>query len=214
MLRYHTIPVTAFQQNCSILWCDETKDATAIDPGGEATRIEETAKKLGVRLTQLWLTHAHIDHIGGAGALAQKLSIPIIGPHEGDKFWLDGMQQQAQAFGFAEKALPFTPTRWLKEGDTLTLGKRSLAVHHTPGHTPGHVIFHAAAEKLVFVGDLLFAGSVGRTDFPGGSWQELEASIKRHLWPLPDDTTFIPGHGPKGTIGHEKRTNPFVGERA
>lgn len=214
MLRYHTIPVTAFQQNCSILWCDETKDAAAIDPGGEAARIEETAKKLGVRLTQLWLTHAHIDHIGGAGALAQKLSIPIIGPHEGDKFWLDGMQQQAQAFGFAEQALPFTPTRWLKEGDTLTLGKSSLAVHHTPGHTPGHVIFHAAAEKLVFVGDLLFAGSVGRTDFPGGSWPELEASIKRHLWPLPDDTTFIPGHGPEGAIGHEKRTNPFVGERA
>lgn len=214
MLRYHTIPVTAFQQNCSIVWCDETKEAAAIDPGGEAARIEETAQKLGVQLKQLWLTHAHIDHVGAAGALAGKLGIPIIGPHEGDKFWLDGLQQQVQAFGFEEKALPFTPTRWLNEGDTLTLGKSSVAVHHTPGHTPGHVIFHAQAEKLAFVGDLLFAGSVGRTDFPGGSWPELEASIKRHLWPLPDDTTFVPGHGPEGTIGHEKRTNPFVGERA
>lgn len=214
MLRYHTIPVTAFQQNCSILWCSDTKEAAAIDPGGEVPRIEAQVQKLGLRLTQLWLTHAHIDHIGGAGALAQKLSIPIIGPHEADKYWLDGLQQQAQAFGFAEKAQPFTPTRWLKEGDTLTLGKCSVTVHHTPGHTPGHLIFHAAAEKLVFVGDLLFAGSVGRTDFPGGSWPELETSIKRHLWPLPDDTTFIPGHGPEGSIGHEKRSNPFVGERA
>lgn len=214
MLRYHTIPVTAFQQNCSIVWCDETKEAAAIDPGGEAARIEETAKKLGLRLTQLWLTHAHIDHVGGAGALAQKLGIPIIGPHEGDKFWLDGLQQQVQAFGFEERALPFTPTRWLNEGDSLTLGKSSVTVHHTPGHTPGHVIFHAAGEKLVFVGDLLFAGSVGRTDFPGGSWPELETSVKRHLWPLPEDTTFVPGHGPEGSIGHEKRTNPFVGERA
>ena len=214
MLRYHTIPVTAFEQNCSLLWCDETKEAAAIDPGGEVPRIEAQAQKLGLRLTQLWLTHAHIDHIGGAGALAQKLGIPIIGPHEADKYWLDGFEQQVRAFGFEEKALPFTPTRWLKEGDTLTLGKSSVTVHHTPGHTPGHVIFHAQAEKCVFVGDLLFAGSVGRTDFPGGSWPELEASIKRHLWPLPEDTTFIPGHGPAGTIGHEKRSNPFVGERA
>lgn len=214
MLRYHTFPVTAFEQNCSIVWCSDTMQAAAIDPGGEAPRIEETAKKLGVQLAQIWLTHNHIDHIGGAGALAGKLSIPILGPHEADKYWLDALDKQTAFFNFEEDPLPFTPARWLKEGDTLPLGKSTVTVHHTPGHTPGHIIFHAPAEKLAFVGDLLFAGSVGRTDFPGGSWEELEASIKRHLWPLPPETTFIPGHGPEGTIGYEKRTNPFVGERA
>ena len=214
MLRYHTISVTSFQENCCILWCSETKEAAILDPGGEAARIEAEATKLGVQPKHIWLTHGHIDHVGAAGTLAQKLSIPIIGPHEADKFWLDALDQQAAAFGFAEKTLPVTPTRWLKEGDTLQLGKCTLTVHHTPGHTPGHVIFHAPAEKLVFVGDLLFAGSVGRTDFPGGSWPELEASIKHHLWPLPEDTTFIPGHGPEGTISHERANNPFVGKRA
>jgi glyoxylase-like metal-dependent hydrolase (beta-lactamase superfamily II) len=210
MLRYCTIPVTPFQQNCSIVWCDQTMKATVIDPGGELPRIKAQARALGVTLEQIWLTHAHIDHAGGTGTLARELALPIIGPHEGDRFWIDGLAQQARMFGLAP-AEPFTPTRWLHEGDTVQLGRCTLAVHHCPGHTPGHVIFHSAEAQRAFVGDVLFAGSIGRTDFPGGDHATLIASITRRLWPLGDDTVFIPGHGPESSFGRERRTNPFVG---
>jgi glyoxylase-like metal-dependent hydrolase (beta-lactamase superfamily II) len=209
MLRYETIPVTAFQQNCSLLWCDRTLAAAVIDPGGEIDRITAAAARRGVRVEQILLTHAHIDHAGGTGALARALNVPIVGPHQGDQFWIDGMPQQARMFGMPP-AEPFVPDRWLGDGDTVRVGEVTLAVRHTPGHTPGHVVFHDAESKRAFVGDVLFAGGIGRTDFPGGDYDTLIASITGRLWPLGDDTVFIPGHGPESTFGRERRSNPFV----
>jgi glyoxylase-like metal-dependent hydrolase (beta-lactamase superfamily II) len=210
MLRYHTLPVTPFQQNCSIVWCDQTLEGAVVDPGGELPRITAKVRELGIALKQILLTHAHIDHAGGTGTLARELGLPIIGPHEGDQFWIDGLAQQARMFGFAP-AEPFTPTRWLHEGDTVQVGASTLTVHHCPGHTPGHVIFHCAEAGRAFVGDVLFAGSIGRTDFPGGDHDTLIASITGRLWPLGDATVFIPGHGPESTFGRERRSNPYVG---
>jgi glyoxylase-like metal-dependent hydrolase (beta-lactamase superfamily II) len=212
MLRYQTIPVTAFAQNCSLVWCDDTRDAAVIDPGGDLERILEAVAQHGLTLKAIWLTHAHIDHAGGTGELAQRLGLPIIGPHPGDQFWIDGLPQQSAMFRFPP-ALAFTPTQWLADGDTVRIGHCELAVRHCPGHTPGHVVFHSAQAKRAFVGDVLFVGSIGRTDFPGGNHEELLASIRERLWPMGDDTVFIPGHGPEGTFGQERRSNPFVGER-
>jgi hydroxyacylglutathione hydrolase len=212
MLQYQTIPVTAFTQNCSIVWCDETKDAAVIDPGGDLDHLIDAAKQLGVTLKAIWLTHAHIDHAGGTAELAEKLQLPIIGPHPGDQFWIDGLPQQSKMFGFPP-AGHFTPTRWLADGDTVQIGHCTLTVRHCPGHTPGHVVFHSAEAKRAFVGDVLFAGSIGRTDFPQGNHAQLIASIKERLWPMGDDTVFIPGHGPESTFGEERRFNPYVGER-
>jgi len=209
MLRYQTLPVTPFQQNCSLVWCDETNEAALIDPGGDVERLKAAVAERGLTLTALWLTHAHIDHAGGTGTLARELGLPIIGPHPGDQFWIDGLPQQAAMFGFAP-AEPFTPTRWLDDGDTVTLGRSTLQVRHCPGHTPGHVVFHSAEAKRCFVGDVLFAGSIGRTDFPGGDHDTLIASITQRLWPMGDDTVFIPGHGPESSFGRERRTNPYV----
>mgnify|MGYP003956295735 FL=1 len=210
MLRYHTIPVTPFQQNCSLVWCDHTNQAALIDPGGEVERLKAEVARRGLTLVALWLTHAHIDHAGGTGTLARELGLPIIGPHPGDQFWIDGLPQQSKMFGFPP-AEPFTPTRWLDDGDELTLGESRLTVRHCPGHTPGHVVFHSAEAKRCFVGDVLFAGSMGRTDFPGGDHATLVASITQRLWPMGDDTVFIPGHGPESSFGQERRTNPYVG---
>lgn len=212
MLHYHTIPVTAFEQNCSVLWCDQTQQAALIDPGGDTERLTAQIQARGLTLVALWLTHAHIDHAGGAGALAQQLNVPIIGPHPGDQFWISGLPQQSAMFGFPP-ALPFTPTRWLHDGDTLTLGNETVQVRHCPGHTPGHVVFYAPQIARCFVGDVLFAGSIGRTDFPQGNQQQLIDSIEQRLWPMGDDTIFIPGHGPESSFGHERRYNPFVGGR-
>ncbi|MFT3778542.1 MAG: MBL fold metallo-hydrolase [Ottowia sp.] len=209
MLAYQTVPVTPFQQNCSIVWCGATRQAAVIDPGGELPRIEAAARELGVELAQIWLTHAHIDHAGGAGELARRLGLPIVGPHPGDQFWIDGLAEQSRMFGFPA-AEPFTPARWLADGDTVTVGRETLAVRHCPGHTPGHVVFHAPGAKRAFVGDVLFAGSIGRTDFPGGNHAQLIASIRERLWPMGDDTVFIPGHGPESSFGAERRFNPFV----
>ena len=209
MLEYRTLPVTHFAQNCSIVWCSHTRQAAVIDPGGDLPHIHAALQALHLQPGQIWLTHAHIDHAGGAGELAATLGIPIIGPHPDDQFLIDGLAGQAQMFGFAP-VQPFAPARWLHQGDVLTLGQCQLAVHHTPGHTPGHVVFHAADARLAFVGDVLFAGSIGRTDFPRGNHAQLLQSIAQRLWPWPDDTTFIPGHGPASTIGHEKRHNPFL----
>jgi glyoxylase-like metal-dependent hydrolase (beta-lactamase superfamily II) len=211
-LHYQIIPVTPFQQNCSLLWCDQTREAVLIDAGGEVDKLLAAVQARGLRLTALWLTHAHIDHAGGVGQLAREQGLPIVGPHRGDQFWIDGLPQQAAMFGFAP-AEGFTPTRWLEDGDEVQLGQERLRVRHCPGHTPGHVVFHSASAQRCFVGDVLFAGSIGRTDFPGGNHAQLLASITERLWPMGDDTVFIPGHGPESSFGEERRSNPFVGGR-
>ncbi|WP_295548149.1 MBL fold metallo-hydrolase [uncultured Pseudacidovorax sp.] len=209
MLRYLILPVTPFQQNCSLVWCDATNKAALIDPGGEIDRLVAAAESRGLALEQLWLTHAHIDHAGGTGELAERLGLPIVGPHPGDQFWIDGLPQQSAMFGFPP-ARAFTPTRWLADGDTVTLGEETLTVRHCPGHTPGHVVFHSASAQRAFVGDVLFAGSIGRTDFPGGSHPQLIDSIVQRLWPMGDETVFIPGHGPESSFGRERQSNPYV----
>jgi hydroxyacylglutathione hydrolase len=209
MLQYLTIPVTPFQQNCSLVWCDETMDAAVIDPGGDLGIVLAEAQRLGLKLTQILLTHAHIDHAGGTATLAEKLQLPIVGPHPGDQFWIDGLPQQSVMFGFPP-AGHFTPTRWLADGDTVQVGLSTLNVRHCPGHTPGHVVFHSPEAKRAFVGDVLFAGSIGRTDFPQGNHEQLIDSIRQRLWPMGDDTVFIPGHGPESTFGRERRSNPYV----
>lgn len=212
MLRYHTVTVTPFQQNCSIVWCDQTLRAAVIDPGGDLDRLLAEMQRLGLSLSleQIWLTHAHIDHAGGTGELAQRLDLPIIGPHPADQFWIDRLPMQSLQFGFPP-AQPFTPTRWLHDGDTITLGKETVQVRHCPGHTPGHVVFHAPQIGRAFVGDVLFAGSIGRTDFPQGNQRQLIESITQRLWPMGDQTVFIPGHGQESTFGRERQSNPYVG---
>jgi len=207
--RYQTVPVTPFQQNCSIVWCDETLDGAVVDPGGELPRLLAAAKALGVTLKQILLTHAHIDHAGGTGALAREHGLPIVGPHPADQFWIDGLPQQSRMFGFPP-AEHFTPTRWLHDGDTVQVGRCTLQVRHCPGHTPGHVVFHEPTSRRAFVGDVLFRGGIGRTDFPQGDFDTLIASITGRLWPMGDDTVFIPGHGPESSFGEERRSNPFV----
>ena len=213
MLRYRTLPVTAFAQNCSLVWCDQTLEAAVIDPGGEIERLLATVAELNLQLRAIWLTHAHIDHAGAVGELAERLQLPIVGPHPGDQFWIDALPQQSAMFGFPP-ARHFAPTRWLQDGETVQIGQSTLTVRHCPGHTPGHVVFHSAEAQRVFVGDVLFAGSIGRTDFPQGNHAQLLASIREKLWPMGDATVFIPGHGPEGTLGEERRFNPYVGERA
>lgn len=210
MFKYLTVPVTPFEQNCSIVWCDQTMQAAVIDPGGDLPHLLAEIQRLGVTLKAIWLTHAHIDHAGGTGQLAREGDLPIIGPHPGDQFWIDGLPMQSARFGFPP-AEPFTPTQWLKDGDTVTVGQCSLTVRHCPGHTPGHVVFYSAEAHRAFVGDVLFAGSIGRTDFPGGDHATLIASITERLWPMGDETVFIPGHGPESTFGRERRSNPYVG---
>jgi len=211
VLAYLTIPVTAFQQNCSLIWDESTRQAAVIDPGGDLDHLLAQIKRLDLKLEQIWLTHAHIDHAGGTGELARRESLPIIGPHPGDQFWIDALPQQSVMFGFPQ-AEAFTPTRWLHEGDTVCLGGHTLQVRHCPGHTPGHVVFYSPDLKRAFVGDVLFAGSIGRTDFPQGNFDQLIDSIRSKLWPLGDDTVFIPGHGPESSFGRERRSNPFMAD--
>jgi glyoxylase-like metal-dependent hydrolase (beta-lactamase superfamily II) len=210
MLHYETLAVTPFEQNCSLLWCDETHEAAVIDPGGDLDRILAKVSELQVNLKQIWVTHAHIDHAGGVDELATRLALPIMGPHEEDQFWIDQLSTQGARYGFAG-ARAFKPTLWLKDMDTVHLGEHELLVRHCPGHTPGHVIFYSKELKRAFVGDVLFAGSIGRTDFPRGHFETLIQSITQRLWPLGDDVVFIPGHGPESTFGQERKSNPYVG---
>jgi hydroxyacylglutathione hydrolase len=210
MLRYLTLPVTPFPQNCSIVWDEDSAQAAIIDPGGDLDRLLAEIERLKLTPQQIWLTHAHIDHAGGTAELARRLGVPVIGPHPADQFWIDMLPQQSQMFGFAPSEL-FAPTRWLQDGDTVELGGHCFNVRHCPGHTPGHVVFHSAEMNRAFVGDVLFAGSIGRSDLPQGDHATLVDSITQRLWPMGDDTVFIAGHGPESTFGHERRTNPFVG---
>lgn len=212
-MRVVIVPVTAFQQNCSVIWDDNSGAGAVIDPGGDLEQIREVIRGNNVTITKILLTHTHIDHAGGTAELAAELGIPIEGPHPGDQYWIDRLPEQSRMFGFPPVA-GFTPTRWLDQGDTVSVGDEILEVCHCPGHTPGHVVFFHRAAKIAFVGDVLFAGSIGRTDFPGGDYDTLIRSITGRLWPLGDDVTFVPGHGPTSTFGQERKTNPFVSDRA
>ena len=210
-LKYKILPVTPFEQNCTLLWCTETHKAAVVDPGGDLDRILAAAEDEGVILEKILLTHAHIDHAGGTAELAKSAGLPIEGPHKDDNFWIQGLAMQAQMFGFPAPEV-FTPNRWLEDGDTVTVGNETLEVLHTPGHTPGHVVFFHRASKLAQVGDVLFNGSIGRTDFPKGDYNTLIHSIREKLFPLGDDVSFICGHGPMSTFGQERATNPFVSD--
>lgn len=210
MLHYETIPVTPFEQNCSLLWCDQTLEGAVIDPGGDLERILCRAAELGVHLKQIWVTHAHIDHAGSVDELAKRYSLPIIGPHREDQFWIDQLSAQGARYGF-KGARAFTPNQWLQDMDKVRLGEHELLVRHCPGHTPGHVVFYSEDIHRAFVGDVLFAGSIGRTDFPRGHHETLIQSITQRLWPMGNDVVFIPGHGPESTFGKERASNPYVG---
>lgn len=210
MLLYETIPVTPFQQNCSLIWDDVSHQAAVIDPGGDLDLILDTVKQLGLKLEQIWITHGHVDHAAATAELAALLNLPIYGPHVEDQFWIDNLPQAAANYRFPP-AKPFRPTRWLSDGDTVSIGPHTLLVRHCPGHTPGHVVFYSAEIQRAFVGDVLFAGSIGRTDFPRGDHDTLIQSITQRLWPMGDETIFIPGHGPESSFGRERKTNPYVG---
>ncbi|MET0045968.1 MAG: MBL fold metallo-hydrolase [Candidatus Thiodiazotropha sp. 6PLUC3] len=210
-MHYKVIPVTPFQQNCTIFWCENTRSAAIIDPGGDSELIIEQLNDLELKPEMILLTHGHLDHAGGAVELAERLEIPIIGPNQEDAFWLENMQQQASMFGFGD-ARNCTPDKWLEQGDEVTIGDERLEVIHCPGHTPGHVIFFHRDSRRAQVCDVLFKGSIGRTDFPRGDHNTLLRSIKERLWPLGDDVRFIPGHGPDSTFGEERQTNPFVAD--
>ncbi len=208
-LKVAVLPVTPFEQNCTLFWCDKTRAAVVIDPGGDVSRIAGEIDRQELTLSQILITHGHVDHAGGAAELAARYRVSIVGPHEADDYWLAYLEQAGREYGFVG-VRNFTPDRWLTDGDEVRFGEHSLKVLHCPGHTPGHVVFYHAGEKLAQVGDVLFHGSIGRTDFPGGDHGQLIASIKRKLFPLGDDVRFIPGHGPASTFGEERRHNPFL----
>jgi glyoxylase-like metal-dependent hydrolase (beta-lactamase superfamily II) len=210
-MQFKVVPVTSFEQNCTVLWCEKTRKAAVVDPGGDLERIVEVLEREGLTLEKILLTHGHCDHVGGARELAERFVVPIEGPQREDAYWIDLLEQQGRMFGLPGTR-PFVPTRWLEDGDTVTVGDETLAVLHCPGHTPGHVVFFSGSAQMAMVGDVLFAGSIGRTDFPKGDYDTLIASIKGKLWPLGDAMSFIPGHGPTSTIGRERRSNPFVGD--
>jgi hydroxyacylglutathione hydrolase len=205
------VPVTPFQQNCSVIWCPATLRGAVVDPGGDLDRILDVVDRHDIALEKILLTHGHIDHAGAAAELAKLRSLPIEGPNAGDTFWIEGLAEQGRMFGFPG-AETFVPDRWLDDGMTVIVGEESLLVRHCPGHTPGHVIFFHAGQRFALVGDVLFAGSIGRTDLPGGDYATLIRSIRDRLFPLGDDVTFVPGHGPTSTFGAERRGNPFVGD--
>ena len=207
------IPVTGFAQNCTLIWCEETVQGAVIDPGGDIEKILAAVEQHEVMVAKILITHGHIDHAGGAAALAEKLGCPIEGPHKEDAFLVTDLVQQGAQFGLVD-VQNFEPTSWFDQGDTVSFGNITLDVIHCPGHTPGHVVFFHKDENIAIVGDVLFQGSIGRTDFPGGDHPTLIRSIKERLWPLGNDVTFIPGHGPHSTFGIERQTNPFVGDHA
>lgn len=211
-LRHEVIPVTVFQQNCSLIWDEATRRGALVDAGGEPQRLLDRARHHGVTIEKLLVTHGHLDHASAVAELAEQLAVPIEGPHEDDRFWIDALPQLAAQYGFPP-ARSFVPDRWLSHDDRVTLGSLSLDVVHCPGHTPGHVVFHHLPSQLALVGDVLFAGSIGRSDLPRGNHEDLVRSIRERLFPLGDGIRFVPGHGPMSSFGEERRTNPFVADR-
>ena len=210
-MKFTIIPVTPFEQNCSLLWCEETRQAAIVDPGGDVDLILEALENERLTPQKILLTHGHIDHAGGTAEIASRLSIPVEGPQREDRFLIDQLPQQSVMFGFPQLAA-FNPDRWLEDGDRVRVGKVELRVLHCPGHTPGHVVFFSPPDRLAIVGDVLFDGSIGRTDLPRGNLAALIHSITGKLWPLGEEVTFIPGHGPLSTFGDQRRFNPFVGD--
>lgn len=211
-MQYKIIPVTAFSQNCTILWCEGTHKAVVVDPGGDIQKIIAFLTEQRLVLEKIILTHGHLDHVGGVAQLLTHFQVAVEGPHKADKFWLDALTEQCGMFGF-EQVDSFSPTRWLTMGDEVVFGQQRLEVLHCPGHTPGHVVFYHRQSKLLQVGDVLFNGSIGRTDFPQGDHQQLISSIKNILLPLGDDVSFIPGHGPMSTLGYERQFNMHIQEK-
>ncbi len=208
-MKYHIVPVTAFSQNCSLLWCETTGDAALVDPGGEAARLIDEVSARAVTVKQILLTHGHLDHVGAAAELAAHYGVPISGPQREDRFLLDTLPEQSRMFGL-EECQPLTPDRWLEQGDEVRVGEERFEILHCPGHTPGHIVYYNRGARLIMMGDVLFKGGVGRSDFPRGSHQALIHSIRTKLLPLGDDIVFIPGHGALSTLGHERLTNPFL----
>lgn len=204
------VPVTPLQQNCSLIWCTATNKGAFVDPGGDIDNLLAAVKEAGCEIEKILLTHGHADHAGGADELRERLGVPIEGPHIDDKFWIDDIPESSAKYGFPG-GRAFDSDRWLVGGDTVTVGDATFDVYHCPGHTPGHVVFHHSEAGVAFVGDVLFQGSIGRTDFPRGNHEQLITSITTQLWPLGDDTAFVPGHGPMSTFGQERKTNPYVG---
>ncbi|WP_109807923.1 MBL fold metallo-hydrolase [Sphingosinithalassobacter portus] len=209
-LRAAIVPVTPLQQNCSLLWCTETMKGAFVDPGGDLDKLRAAAKQAGVTVEKILITHGHIDHCGAAGEFAKELGVPIEGPHEADRFWIARLDEDGARYGV--RGTVFEPDRWLNDGDQVTVGNLTLDVYHCPGHTPGHVVFHHAPSQLAIVGDVLFQGSIGRTDFPLGNHQDLIDAITGKLWPLGGETVFVPGHGPVSNFAHERASNPFVAD--
>lgn len=210
-MNYLILPVTPFEQNCSLIWDLESRRAAVVDPGGDVDEILATIAARGLIVEKILLTHGHIDHVGGTAELARRLGVPVEGPQHDDAFWLDQLPEQCRMFGFPDTPA-LRPDRWLQDGDTVTVGGQVLEVVHTPGHTPGHVCFIHKPSKLALVGDVLFAGSIGRTDFPRGNHGALIRAIREKLFPFGDDFSFIPGHGPMSTFGEERHNNPFVAD--
>ena len=209
-MRAAIVPVTPLQQNCSLIWCTKTMRGAVIDPGGDLPKIKDAIARAGITLEKILVTHGHLDHCGNAGVLASEMGVPIEGPQEADRFWIAQLDEDGARWGM--EAHTFEPDRWLHHGDTVTVGDLTLDVIHCPGHTPGHVVFYHAPSKFAVVGDVLFQGSIGRTDFPMSNHQDLIDSITRRLWPLGGDVTFIPGHGPVSTFGRERQANPYVAD--
>ncbi len=209
-LKAAIIPVTPLQQNCTLIWCTKTNKAALSDPGGDLDKLRAAIEQTGVEMEKIIITHGHIDHCGEAGILAKELGVPIEGPHKDDIFWIERLSEDGAKYGVNGQI--FEPDRWLEDGDKVTLGALTLDVIHCPGHTPGHVIFFHEPSKFAIVGDVIFQGSIGRTDFPRGNHQDLIDAITQKLWPLGNDVTFVPGHGPTSQFGYERKNNAFVAD--
>ncbi len=211
-LQIRVSPVTPLQQNCSLIWNEATKNAALVDPGGDIDRLLGVLEQFGLKLTRIWLTHGHFDHAGAAAELRERTGVSVEGPHRDDQFWLDLIEEGAQRYSVSGLR-NVTPDRYFEDGETLEFEGVRFDISHTPGHTPGHVVIHNTELKIAFVGDVLFAGSIGRTDFPRGNHEQLIHSITSKLWPLGDEIAFVPGHGPTSTFGRERQSNPFVADR-
>lgn len=211
-LEIRIVPVTPLQQNCSLVWDPATKHALLVDPGGDVDTLIGALDHFGLKLTRIWLTHGHFDHAGAAAELRERTGVSVEGPHRDDQFWLDQIESSSNRYGL-DGFRNVTPDRYFEDGETLDFEGVRFDVSHTPGHTPGHVVIHNQALKIAFVGDVLFAGSIGRTDFPRGDHAQLIRSITDKLWPLGEEMSFVPGHGPTSTFGQERRNNPFVADR-